>query len=53
MVRLMSMPISWAASRSWAVARIALPVLVRPMKSCRPSTRGTVTTMTKRSLVVK
>ena len=32
-VRLMSMPMSWAASRSCAVARMALPSLLRLMKS--------------------
>ena len=33
-VRLMFTPISWAASRSIAVERIARPVLVRGMNSC-------------------
>ena len=35
-VRLMSTPISAAASRSEAVERIARPILVRDTKSCRP-----------------
>ncbi len=50
-VRLMSMPISCAASRSWAVARIALPSFVRLMKSESITTRKMVTTTTNTSLM--
>ena len=48
----MSMPMSWAASRSCAVARIALPSFVLWMKRVKAMTNGTVTTNTKTSLVV-
>ena len=53
MVRLMSMPISCAASRSWAVARIALPSFVRLMKTASRETRMTAVTKTKTSLKPK
>ena len=52
-VRLMSMPISCAASRSWAVARIALPSLVRLMKTASRATSTAEVTMTKMSLKPK
>ena len=53
MVRSMLIPISAAASRSCAVARIALPSLVRWMKAARPSISGMATPITIRSLVLK
>ena len=46
-VRLMSTPISAAASRSEAVERIARPVLVRDTKSWRPIISTTAMTITK------
>ena len=53
MVRLMSIPISCAASRSCAVARIALPSLVRLMNIANSATRIAATTTTKTSLKPK
>ena len=46
-VRLMSTPISWAASRSIAVERIARPIRVRLTKSWRATMSDTDTTMAK------
>ena len=45
-------PIAWAVSRSWAVARIALPQSVRVTKYWSASMSGTVAPTTSRSLVV-
>ena len=49
-VRLMSMPIRPAASRSCAVARMALPSFDRSTKRLRPVIRTTAITMTAMSL---
>ena len=46
-VRLMSTPMSAAASRSCAVERIARPSRVRLTNSCSATIRTTETTMTK------
>ena len=37
MVRFTSMPMSWAAALSSEQARMALPILVRPVKRVRPT----------------
>ena len=50
MVRLMLTPISWAASRSWAVARIALPSLELLTKVVSTITSTIASAMTIRSL---
>ena len=52
MVRLMSMPMSCAASRSCAVARIALPSLVRLMNIASSVTSITAVAITNPSLKV-
>ena len=49
-VRLMSMPMSWAASRSWAVARIALPSFALLIKSESKITRTIAVRITTMSL---
>jgi hypothetical protein len=46
-------PIAAAVSRSWAVARMALPHRVLVTNTVRPSIRGPVMMTTNRSLVVK
>ena len=46
-------PIAWAVSRSWAVARIAFPHVVRVTKYWSASIRGIVAPKTSRSLVVR
>jgi hypothetical protein len=46
-------PIAWAVSRSWAVARIAFPHVVRVTKNWSPSIRGMAAPTTSRSLVVR
>jgi len=43
MVRLTSMPMSWAAALSSEQARMALPILVRPVKAVRASMMATHT----------
>ena len=43
MVRLTSMPMSWAAALSSEQARMALPIFVRPVKAVRASMMATHT----------
>ena len=47
-VRLMSTPMSWAASRSIAVERIARPMRVRLTNSCSAIIRTSATTIMNR-----
>ena len=46
MTRLVSMPMSRAVSGSWAVARMALPILVVRMKAWRATMRPMAVTTT-------
>ena len=48
MVRLTLMPISWAAPLSSETARMALPILVRPVKAVRASIMTTQAAMVTR-----
>ena len=45
MVRLTSMPISWAAALSSEQARMALPILLFPVKAVSPSMMTTQAVM--------